>query len=82
VCGHLRSACNGKMDGVERPRAIAPGNHVLGSEILHREVNRVKFHGTTIIAGKLMNIKKILNNFRCNKNIIEIERARKDRVTK
>jgi hypothetical protein len=36
VCGCLRSTCGRKMDGVQWPRAITPGDHVPGSKILHR----------------------------------------------
>jgi hypothetical protein len=44
VCGRLRSTRGRKTDGVQRPGAITPGDHVSGSKILHREVKRVKFH--------------------------------------
>jgi hypothetical protein len=44
VCGGMRSTCDRKTDGVKQPRAIAPGDHVPSSEVLHRETKRVKFH--------------------------------------
>jgi hypothetical protein len=36
VCGCLRSTRGRKTDGVQWPRGITPGGHVLGSKILHR----------------------------------------------
>jgi hypothetical protein len=77
----FRCARNKKMNGVEQPGAIAPSDHVPGSEILHTEAKRVKFYGTKIINIKLTNRKKILHDVRYNKDIIEIERTEKERVT-
>jgi len=53
-------------EGVERPGAIAPGDHAPGIEILHREAKRVKFDRTIIINCKLMNGNEILNYIRSN----------------
>jgi hypothetical protein len=36
-------------------RAIAPGDHISCREILHKNVKRVKLHGTPIVSGKTMN---------------------------
>jgi hypothetical protein len=36
LCGCLRWMRGWKTDGVQRPRAITPGDHVPGSKILHR----------------------------------------------
>jgi hypothetical protein len=36
-------------------RAIAPGDHFLRREILHREAKWVKLHGTPIVSAKATN---------------------------
>lgn len=66
------------MEGVERPQAIAPGDHVPGTKILHREAKRVKFNGTLIVSSELAHRYERLNNIRSNKNIIKNKRTRKD----
>jgi hypothetical protein len=43
VCGHLRT-CGRKMDGVQRPKAITPSDHIPSRKILHRLAKRVEFH--------------------------------------
>jgi hypothetical protein len=63
-----RDRCR-KMQGVERPETIAPGESGLGTQILHREAKRVKLNGTVVINGELSNGDKILNNIRSNKNV-------------
>jgi hypothetical protein len=45
----------GQTYGVERPRAITPGDHVPGREILHRKTKRVILHRTPIISSKEVN---------------------------
>lgn len=59
------------MDGVELPEAIAPDDHVLRSEILHRKTKRVKFDRTIIVNGELANRNKVLNDARRNKNVVQ-----------
>jgi hypothetical protein len=54
-----RSGCSDGCGGaggewkerVEVARAIAPGDHVPGLQILHRKAKRIKFNGTIIIDG-------------------------------
>jgi len=65
-----------KLQSVERPRTIEPGDHVPGTKVLQREAKRVKLDGAVVISCKLADRKKILNNGRCNKNIIKIKGAR------
>jgi len=45
-------------------------------KVLQREAKRVKLDGAVVISCKLADKKKILNNGRCNKNIIKIKGAR------
>ena len=40
---------------VEVARAIAPGDHVPGLQILHRKTKRIKLNGTIIVGGKATN---------------------------
>jgi hypothetical protein len=81
MCSGWWSTRSRKTDGVQRPRAIAPNDCVPGIKILHRKAKRVKFHGTIITSRKLTNIKKILNDIRCNKNIVKIKLARKNCIS-
>jgi len=60
-----------KVQGVERPRAIAPDDHSLRLQILHRTTSRVKFNRAIVVSSKLANRDKILNKFRRNENIIK-----------
>ena len=55
---------------------IEPGDHVPRTKVLQREAKRVKLDGAVVISCKLADRKKILNNGRCNKNIIKIKGAR------
>jgi hypothetical protein len=49
-------------------------------EILHRDTKTIKLNRNQIIIGKLPNRKKVFNDVRCNKNVIETKGTRKDRV--
>jgi hypothetical protein len=40
------------VERVEVARAIAPGDHVPGLQILHRKAKRIKFNGTVVVGGK------------------------------
>jgi hypothetical protein len=42
---------------------------------------RVKLHRTRVVSDKLMNRKKTLNNVRSNKDVLETEGARDNRIT-
>jgi hypothetical protein len=53
---------------------------VLGVEILHRDTKRIKLNRNQIIIGKLPNRKKVFNDVRSNKNVIETKGTRKNRV--
>ena len=57
------------MERIEVARAIAPGDHVPGLQVLHRKAKRIKFDGTIIIGGKTMNGNQILNNVGGHQNI-------------
>jgi len=43
----------GKLQRVERPRTIEPGDHILGFEILQGKAKRVKLNGAVVISGEL-----------------------------
>ena len=60
------------MEGIELPGAIAPDDHVLGSEILHRKTIWIKFDRTPIISSELTNRYKVLNDIRRNENIVQM----------
>ena len=67
-CSNKRAGHRGRGgEGVERPGAIAPGDHAPGIEILHREAKRVKFDRTIIINCKLTNGYEILNYIKSTK---------------
>ena len=50
-------------------------------EILHRDTKRVKLHRNKVISSELANRKKIFNDVRSYKDIVETERARKSGVS-
>jgi hypothetical protein len=52
----------------------------MGREILDRKAKRAKLHRTPIVSSKAANKQKILNNIRCDKNIIKVEWDGKGRV--
>ena len=47
-------------------------------EILHRDTKRVKLHRNKVISSELANRKKIFNDVRSYKDIVEAKRAGKD----
>jgi hypothetical protein len=49
---------------VEVARAIAPGDHVPGFQILHRKTKWIKFDGAIIVGGKMTNGNQVLNYVR------------------
>ena len=51
----------GGVERVEVARAIAPGDHVPGVQVLHRKAKRIKLNGTIIIGGKTTNGNQVLN---------------------
>jgi hypothetical protein len=61
-----------EAQGVERPRAIAPDDHVPGLEILHRATSGVKFNREIIVGSELAHICQILNKIWGNQNIIKM----------
>ena len=67
--------CGGRTERVELAGAIAPSDHVPSAEILQRKTKRVKFYGAGVISGKLTDRDKILDEARCDKNIIKNERT-------
>ena len=77
--GRCSDECGGAggrwVERVEVTRAIAPGDHVPGLQILHRKAKRIKFNGTIIVGGETTNRNKIFNNVRGHQNIV------KDKVT-
>ena len=71
-CGdECRGAGGGWIERVEVARAIAPGNHVPGVQILHRKAKRIKFNRTVIIGGETTNENQILNNVGRHQNIVK-----------
>ena len=56
---------------VEVARAIAPGDHVPGLQILHRKTKRIKFNRAIIIGDKTTNGNQILNNVGGHQNIVK-----------
>ena len=62
--------CGGQTERVELAGAIAPSDHVPSAEVLQRKTKRVKFYGAGVISGKLTHRDKILDEARCDKNII------------
>ena len=54
-------ASGGGVEQVEVARAIAPGDHVPGVQVLHRKAKRIKLNGTIIIGGKTTNGNQVLN---------------------
>ena len=63
-CNEPSSADGVWEERVEVAKAIAPGNHVPGLQILRRKAKRVKFDRTAVIGGKTTNINQILNDAR------------------
>ena len=68
-----------EAQGVVQTGAIAPDDHPLRLQVLHRTTSGVKFNRTIVIGGKLAHKDKILNKSRRNKNIIKSQRSRKRR---
>lgn len=66
---------------VEGARAIAPGDHVLGPEVLHRKTKGVKFNRARLIDGELTNGNKVGNKFGRNKNIIQAKLTNRRRAS-
>ena len=62
----------GKMKRVQRASAIAPDDHLLRCEILHRTTSGVKFKRAIVVRSKLADRNKIFNKSWRNKNIIKI----------
>jgi hypothetical protein len=58
------------LEVVKVAEAIAVNDLGLGANVLDRETNRVKFNGTRVISGKMMNGNKIFHKVRNNKNIV------------
>ena len=63
-------------EGVEGSGTVAPGDHVPGTEVLHRKTKRVKLYGNRVVNGKLSNRDKVLDDIWSNKNNTKVKRAR------
>jgi hypothetical protein len=50
------------VERVEVARAIAPGDHVPGFQILHRKTKRIKLNRTVVVDGKPTDRNKDLND--------------------
>ena len=59
------------IERVEVTGAIAPSDHVMGVQILHRKAKRIKLNGAIITSGKTTNGNQILNNVGRHQHIIE-----------
>jgi hypothetical protein len=68
------------VKSVQWPRAVTPREDP-GRKVLHRQAKGVKLHRTRVVSDKLMNRKKTLNNVRSNKDVLETEGARENRIT-
>jgi len=62
-----------KANGVQRPRAIAPDDHVPRLKVLHRTTRQVKLNRTIIVGSELANKNKIINKLWGNQNIIKMQ---------
>ena len=67
--------CRGWAERLELAGAIASGDHGPSADVLQRKTKRVKFYGAGVISGKLTDRDKILDEARCDKNIIKNERT-------
>jgi hypothetical protein len=71
-CGDERGGAGGGwLERIEVARAIAPGDHVPGLQILHRKAKRIKFNRTIVIGGKTANGNQILNDVGRHQNIVK-----------
>jgi hypothetical protein len=71
-CSEERGGAGGRgTKRVEIAGAIAPGDHVLGLQILHKKAKWIKFNRTIIISGKTTNGNQILNNVGRHQNIVK-----------
>jgi len=69
----------GKLQWIQRTGAIAPDEHPLRRQILHRATNGVKFNRAIVIRGELEIVirgelaygNKVINKSRRNKDIIK-----------
>ena len=61
----------GELQSIQWTGAIAPNEHPLRCQILHRVTSGVKFNRAIVIGSELVNGNKILNKSRGNKDIIK-----------
>ena len=64
--------CSRQTKREQRPRAIAPDDHIPRLKILHRTTSHVKLNRAIVIESKLANENKILNKLWRDQNIIKM----------
>jgi hypothetical protein len=64
-------------EGVE---AVTSGDHGTSGKIPYGEPPGIKFHGTMVFSGEVTNREKILYVVGGNKDVVEVQRIRKNRV--
>jgi hypothetical protein len=62
-----------KFQGVEGPWTVTAKKGTPGAQVLHRNTKGVKFDGDKIISGELSKRKKIFDDVRSNKYIVEVK---------
>jgi hypothetical protein len=58
------------LERIKLPRTVALKKLTPGKKVLHRKTKRVKIDRAIIISSELTDRDKILNNARCNENIM------------
>jgi hypothetical protein len=66
-----------QMKCVQRLGVITAREKGPGSKILCRQTKGVNLYRIRVVSGKLANRKKTLNNFRSNKDVLEVEVTRR-----
>ena len=61
------------MEGIKITITIAPGDHVLGLKILHRDTKRIKFNRTKVVTSKATNKNKFFYDVRGDKDIVQVK---------
>ena len=62
-----------RLKGIKLPRTVAPKKLTRDNEVLHRKTKRVKIDRTIVIGSKLTDKNQILNDARCNEDVMKME---------
>jgi hypothetical protein len=57
------------------------GNHNTSSKIPYGEPPWIELHRTMVVSGEVMDQEKVLDDVGGHKNVVEVQRTRKDHVT-